>query len=52
MEAYTASSWIYVPDVEIHELKANQTTVALRGYRFILAVLNVDGFCIGWIVKE
>lgn len=38
---------IFMPEVEVKELKPEHTTEALRGYKYIRAVFEND-VCIGW----
>ncbi len=45
--AYTATDYIFVPDVELSEIPAEAKLEPLRGYSYTIAVI-LDGTCIGW----
>lgn len=47
---YTETDTIRVPDVRyfLARIPNGWTTVALRGYKYVKAVIDVDGVCQGW----
>lgn len=50
--AYTQHHQIIIPDIQIKEEKAFHRYVATRGYAYTMAVFNLSGSCVGWILSE
>lgn len=51
--AYTEHGPIQVPTVELKQLPQDCKEVALRGYGYIVAVVNrFDNICYGWKAKS
>jgi hypothetical protein len=50
--AWTKDSQIFVPENKLRHIAEGQTVEALRGSAHTLAVVNAEGICIGWILKE
>lgn len=48
--AYTADGPIYVPERRFDSLEPDHTTIPLRGYAHVLAVIDAAGECVGWIL--
>lgn len=48
---YTATGTISVPDIQILKLEPGWKTEPLRGYGYIVAVLNPEGKCLGYAVN-
>jgi hypothetical protein len=50
--AYTQNHTIHIPDIEVKTDIATHRYAALRGYAYVLAVFDLRGVCIGWILSE
>lgn len=48
--AYTATTRIFVPDIRLHsaDMLAGWTFVPLRGHGYVVAVLDIEGRCVGY----
>lgn len=51
--AYTINGPIVIPDVKFKEVPSHCTTMLLRGYEYVIAVVEKDNEnnCLGWAVK-
>ena len=49
---YTATGSLWMPENKITEVVPGHTYEPLRGYGSVMAVLDADGTCIGWILSE
>lgn len=50
--AYTENEVIFIPEIKLRHLTSTQKAVPLRGYSYVLAVIDQEGNCQGWILKE
>ncbi len=50
--AYTLEGTIFIPEVKFSKVPDSCVAIPVRGYKYTEAVINAQGQCLGWILKE